>query len=565
MRKKTLATLVFATLVLSGCAGIPKSSEVYYGAEVTEDSSSQFIRVIARSPSAGDNPEEIVRGFLQASADSSDDYGIAKEYLMPDSATTWNPTAGIEIYNSNEIEVFASDEQVSVTANKLGSISDLGRYTPEAPNSKISSNFDLQKNQSGEWRISKLDDGILLSNGDIKRSFRGFPIYFFNASLTNLITDSVLVPVSNAGAATSLVRSLLDGPSPYISSVATSAFPVGTSLSYGSVPVTDGIAQVDFSEEILGADELTRRALSAQLVWTLSVLPNVSAVEITVSGQPFALNNVGPQQTVADWEDLSPLRDPSFITLNSIRGDKIFEIENQVESERLVTPTPVLSASSNLNGSKLALVTSDLKSMYVFDETLQTFEVAAQGELISQPSWDPDGRIYYSDFGQGLREISDGNIIRNVTIDTSLLGTSEQVKQIAVASDGARVALVLSSGVEDVIAVGVIFRDEAVTRIIGLHRIEQSISSVRDIAWSSPTSIAAIASDQTGGELLYEISLIDGDVIPYSAPVGAQNLAVDGAGKFYASVVDGLNQTVLQQAFGTWIEVTSGTGVFFSR
>ena len=203
--------------------------------------------------------------------------------------------------------------------------------------------------------------------------------------------------------------------------------------------------------------------------------------------------------------------------------------------------------------------------MYVFDETLQTFEVAAQGELISRPSWDPDGRIYYSDFGQGLREISASNTIRNVTIDTSLLGTSEQVKQIAVASDGARVAVVLSSGVEDVIAVGVIFRDDAVTRIIGLHRIEQSISSVRDIVWSSPTSIAAIASDQTGGELLYEISLIDGDVIPYSAPVGAQNLAVDGAGKFYASVVDGLNQTVLQQAFGTWIEVTSGTGVFFSR
>jgi hypothetical protein len=565
MRSKFIGGILFGTMVLSGCAGIPSSSQVYYGEEISQDTSTQFVRVIARPPSLDMNPEEIVRGFLDACADPSDNYEIARQYLDVESTDNWNPLTGIEIYDASTIEVAEAANSLTVGAAKLGTISDLGRFQVGDPGAEITRSFDLEQNAGGQWRISNLSDGILLSSGDVDRSFRSFPIYFFNTDLTSLITDSLLVPVSNSGAATSLVRSLLDGPSPYLSPVATSAFPVGTTLTYGSVPVLNGVAQVDLSNEILGANEVTRRALSAQLVWTLSALANVSSVQISVSGQPLALTNVSSLQTVQDWQNFSVLPNPDRKVLNVIRNEKIFAIGDATESLKYTSTTPLIFASPNATDTRIATVTADLKSLQVANASDSIFELVAQGEQISKPTWDRDGSIYFSDFGSGVREVASDGTLREVLVDVSTLGTNDQVKQVAVSSDGVRVAVVLSDGIQDVIAVGAIFKTESETRIIGLHRIERSIVTIRDIAWSSPTSIAVLGTDESKSELLFDISLLDGKSKLFSTPIGAQQISVDGTRKIYVSAVDGTNQLVYQQSFGSWTQVTTGIGGFFSR
>jgi hypothetical protein len=511
------------------------------------------------------SPEEIVRGFLDACADPSENYGIARQYLAVESAGDWNPLTGIEIYETSTISVAGSSPTLTLSAEKLGTISDLGRYQSGDPGAEISKSFELAQDSNGQWRIANLSDGILLSSGDVDRSFRSFPIYFFNTDLTSLVTDNVLVPVSNSGAATSLVRSLLDGPSPYLSPVATNAFPVGTTLTYGSVPVTNGIAEVDLSNEILGADEASRRALSAQLVWTLSVLPNVTAVEISVSGQPLALANVSFPQTIQDWQNLSTLPDLDLVDLNVMRNDKILSVINDSENLKFIAPAPLVFAAPNLVGTQIAAVTADRKSLQVTNTAASQFEIVAQGDQISKPTWDRDGNIYFSDFGQGVREVIGDRTLRVVAVDASTLGTTDQVKQVAVASDGVRVAVVLSNGIQDVIAVGAVFKTDSETRIIGLHRIERSITSVRDIVWSSPTSIAAIGADESNSDLVFDVSLLDGKTKLYSAPIGAQQISVDGMGKLHISAIDGTSQLIFQQSFGSWSQIASGIGGFFSN
>ena len=565
MKLKKISFFLISAIVLSGCAGVPTSSRVYFGEEISEDVSTQFVRVIARPPSMGMSPEDIVRGFLDACADPSENYGIARQYLDVESAEKWNPAAGIEIYEASTVEVLGDSPTLNVQTEKLGTISDIGRFQSADPGAQISRTFELVQDSASQWRISKLSDGTLLSVGDVDRSFRSFPIYFFDTELKSLITDNVLVPVSDSGAATSLVRSLLDGPSPYLSPVAASAFPVGTSLTYGSVPVTNGIAQVDLSKEILGADESTRRALSAQLVWTLSTLPNVTSVQISVSGQSFAPLNVAPLQSMSDWEYLSTLTDPLALELNVIRNEKIYALKDGGESLRLTAPSSLISSSVNNDGSKVAAITADRKSILVSNGSDTDFEIAAQGEQISEPTWDRNDNLYFADVGQGVREILPDGTVREVSVDTSILGTDDQVEQIDIAADGVRVALVLSDGIQDVVAVGAIFKTETETRVIGLHRIERDISSIRDIAWTSPTSIAAIGSDNSTNELLFEISLLDGKTRFYSPPVGAQQVLVDGSGKLYVSAVDGREQSIYQQSFGSWSQVASGIGGFFSR
>ena len=565
MKLKLILGLLISAMTLSGCGGIPSSSEVYFGEVISEDTSTQFVRVIARPPSIGMNPDEIIRGFLAACADPAEDYEIARQYLLTESASLWKPEVGIEIYDSTTLRVAGAEPALVASAATQGKISDLGKYTSADPGATTSSNFELARELSGEWRISKLADGILLSSGDVDRSFRSFPIYFFNTALTTLISDSLLVPVSNSGAATSLVRSLLAGPSPYLAPVATTAFPVGTTLTYGSVPIVNGVAQVDLSSEILGADELTRRALSAQLVWTLSVLPNVSGVQISVSGQPLVLSDIAPIQTINDWERLSPLPDAQRLSMNVFRNEKLLAIKDGAEAVRAVAPTSLVLGSGSPDGSKIAAVTADLKSLIVAPSDSLSFTVAAQGEILSRPTWDKSGRIFYADFGQGIREIAEDGTSRIVTADVSRLGTTQQIKQIEIASDGVRVAVVYSDGVTDSIALGAIFRTNAETRIIGIRRIEQTITQVRDIIWKTPTSIAALASDPTGGELFFDISLNDGKVATRSSLTGARTLAVDGSGNIFAGVVDGSNQLIYRLNPTSWSESAEGTGVFFTR
>jgi len=540
------------SLTLSGCGGIPNSSEVFFGEVISEDISAQFVRVIARPPSAGMTPELIVRGFLDACADPAQDYEIARQYLMPESASIWNPEAGIEIYDAATMQISGDAPNLVAVAEKQGNISDLGKYASANPGDQTSS-------------ISRLSNGILLSSGDVDRSFRSFPIYFFNTALTSLVSDSLLVPVSNSGAATSLVRSLLAGPSPYLAPVAVTAFPVGTELTYGSVPIINGVAQVDLSKEILGADEVTRRALSAQLVWTLSVLPNVSGVQISVSGQPFVLSDIGAIQNVNDWERLSPLPNEDLLILNVIRREKLLVIGENSDEVRAIAPTALLFGAASQDGSNIAAVTFDRKSLLLAQADSTSFTVLAQGEVISRPSWDNSGRVFYADFGQGITEISEDAAVRAVIADVSELGTTQQIKQIEVAGDGVRVAVVYSDGVADVLAIGAIFRTDTETRIIGLHRVEQEITQIKDIAWNTPTSIVAIASDPLGGELLFDISLNDGKVSTRSLPVGARTLAVDGAGNIFVGAVDGSNQVIYQKRVSSWSEITQGTGIFFTR
>lgn len=565
MKLKIISGVLLVTVALSGCSGIPTSSQVFYGEEISEDTSTQFVRVIARPPSNDMSPEEIVRGFLDACADPSGNYEIARQYLEVNVGETWNPLTGIEVYESSTIRISGEQNFLTVGAEKIGTISDLGRFQSGDPGAQISTSFDLKQNSGNQWRISNLNDGILLSSGDVDRSFRSFPIYFFNSDLTSLVTDNLLVPVSNSGAATSLVRSLLDGPSPYLSPVASSAFPIGTTLTYGSVPILNGIAQVDLSNEVLGADELTRRAISAQLVWTLSSLANVSAVQISVSGQPLILTNIDSLQTIQDWQSLSPLPNPDRVNLNVIRSESIYSVTNAGEKLQFESSTPLIFAAPNELDSKIAVVTKDLKSLQVISKASTKSKLVAQGEQISKPTWDREGSIYFSDFGIGVREVTSDGDLREVAVDVSALGTSDQIKQVAVSTDGIRVAIVMSDGIADVIAVGAIFKTDSETRIIGLHRVERSITSIRDIVWSAPTSIAVLGSDESKSDLLFDVSLLDGKAKTFSTPIGAQQVSVDGNGKLYVSAVDGADQFLYQQTFGSWSLVSTGIGGYFSR
>ena len=95
-RRRPLAALLAVVLlwVLAGCFSIPLTGPVGTIAQptVADDEESSLIR--AYGPGTGDDAASIVSGFLAAGADSNDDYEVARKFLTPDLALSWNPTAG---------------------------------------------------------------------------------------------------------------------------------------------------------------------------------------------------------------------------------------------------------------------------------------------------------------------------------------------------------------------------------------------------------------------------------------------------------------------------------------
>ena len=75
--------LTFSSIILISCGNIPTTSSVKQGPEIGSSDQNSIIRVIASRPQPGMSQEQIVNGFLNASASSDSDFAIAREYLVP--------------------------------------------------------------------------------------------------------------------------------------------------------------------------------------------------------------------------------------------------------------------------------------------------------------------------------------------------------------------------------------------------------------------------------------------------------------------------------------------------
>jgi hypothetical protein len=77
-------------------------------------------------------------------------------------------------------------------------------------------------------------------------------------------------------------------------------------LNLESVPVVNGIAQVDLSRSARLASDEARISLSEQLVWTLAQISDVTSVNVTAAGEPFLVPGVASPQPRDAWPAVNP-------------------------------------------------------------------------------------------------------------------------------------------------------------------------------------------------------------------------------------------------------------------
>lgn len=562
--------LISAAFLLTGCAGIPTSAPIKYGPEINSVQSDQFIQVIGRPPFVGMTQEQIIRGFLSALADSRDNYAIAKQYLSKDAAATWQSSAGITLYDFATLEVTVDDSVATVNMAKTAEVNEIGYLTVSPNGTKINQSFELVQNDQGEWRISKLADGVLLTTGDAERSFKGYPVYFLSADRRTLVTETVLLPRNLTGSATALVQALLEGPSNKLKVATATSFPTGTKLTYGSVPISEGVANIDLTDQILSANQQTRSQMSAQLAWTLSSVPNVNSISITVSGQPISIAGVTQTQTVQDWPLFNPAQFTGNEILHFVRDNQVISYNLNGEETLVVQVNPnsrinINDAYGSPQGGSIAAVSTDNKRVLLSTGRGGQFEQVAIGEAVSKPSWDKSGSLFYSDYGVGIFEVTTNREIRPVTFSLNNIASATQVKQLAIANDGVRVAMVVSDGSIDLLVGGAIVKTQTSTQIIGLHLIERNISVIKDLAWQTPTSIAVLGSDASGGNLVMDVDISTGTHTSTAAPVSAQSIASSIGKQIYVGTISDGKPTIARQVGANWSDVALGSSPYFAN
>jgi hypothetical protein len=529
-----LVATVVASLV-AGCATVPTAGPIEQGPVVDSVESTQFIRVIAAPPSRDASPAEIVRGFLEASASLEQDHAIARRYLTEEASEQWDPGARTAVYEESSLEVRARGDRVRVDVEISGELLPDGTLVSLSPAEPLSLVVTLaQVPEEGaddpQWRIVDPPEGILISAADLRRAYRPYGTYFPSARSSVLVPDGRLIPVVGPSLPTTLAELVLAGPARWLAPAVRPVAPEGTGLALGAVPVTDGVAQVELTEEALSATDSQRRDLAAGLTWTLTQLPEIAAVELLASGEAYEVPGVPPQMSRESWGTRAPdalsrassgqAAPPHFL----LDGETIVRV---TQASRTSIPLPddvpgdLVGLAVGLDQRRAAAVDPQGGSIWLLpldrSTTAQQVEVAEPGDM----SFDVDGRLWVAD-GRHVRRVGAGGRVEKVELRSGL----GEITALQLARDGSRIALVADGSV----LVGVVVEDDDGPAITSLRRVETVIEDARALAWRDASTLDVLGALAGGGVQVLRLAVGSGRVLPLGTPARPRELAAAPAG-----------------------------------
>lgn len=549
--RRLVAVALAATLpLLAACAGIPTSGPIEQGAEVGVEPVDQVIRVIARPPQPDMTPIEIVSGFLQASASFEGDHAVARQYLTPQAAATWQPTSRVTVYEGVPTIVLDGVSNVDMTATRVGTMDADGRFDVAQAASIIDESFRMELVQ-GDWRIATPPVGLLLSRTDVERAFRSFEVYFLDPTFTALVPDPRYFPVDGPTPATALTRALLEGPTDWLAPAVRTGFPDGSSLAVDAVPVVDGVARVDLDPLVRLSDDSTRRAISAQLAWTLRQAPGVRFLDLNAGGQVLTVGGVPNPQPVDAWQGFDPNGMPRGNEPVGVFSGRVLDLDR---TPPLPVPGGAGSGSPPLDGIALSLDGTRLAGLDA-DARLWSGRIGPgeQMELVldepgqSRPSFGRGDEPWFVGPDGGLKRIdAEGNVL---VVPVDGLQSETLIESVAISRDGTRAALTIRRGPRTVIVLAIITVREGTARIESPIRVDNRLTTVTDVAWADDDRLVALAVEGAGAPAVYEIDLSRWQIRSLGAPTGASRVAAAPGAPTLAAAED---QRIWSYTTGPW-------------
>jgi hypothetical protein len=293
------------TVSAAGCVSMASGGPVlsYTVTQGPGTQSQHYQQIYPQPPRSGWSPEEIVRGFLTASASFANHQQVAREYMTEKASRAWNPNWSAIVFsngpNVTSVNYPATgprkSAQVEVTGTVQANLSGYGSYAVASASAAgptvVPPTFDLVK-VGGQWRISEAPPKLLLTNDLFKFDYQLRNLYFFDPTGRYLVPDPIYVPLqaTPADLMNGLVHDLITPPIDWLLDATRTAFPDRTTR-IGDVSLDGGTAAVNLGGAITKASTDVLQQVSAQLLWTLSGSgqggPAVQSVELYLNGKPW--------------------------------------------------------------------------------------------------------------------------------------------------------------------------------------------------------------------------------------------------------------------------------------
>ena len=442
--------LVLALVLVAGCASVPTSSPVQVLRKVTDGEG----RALPPGPADGTNPLDLVRGFVYASASTSDRHGAARRFLTT-GAAGWDDAASTTVLAEQFDTLYAQSPtevgtaSVRIRGNRVGRLSSTGAFQPdEGP---VELDLHVSK-EGGQWRIDGLPSGTLMRLSDFRAYYRATKIYFVDPARGATVANLRYVPATPARTMPSRVVELLfAGPSSALAGAAVTRVPPTARLRSNVTETPDGALLVDLTE--LGTlDEPSRRLIAAQFVQSLAEI-NVSRVRLLADGAPLVPDR--RDLTVADVRDLAgevlPRTElPGMVVLGG-RLHTLFggELTGPITGPVGSGGVDVLTASVSADGQHSAVVARQGTSGALLIGRLggNPAPTGVVARTLTRPSWTPTSNEVWT--------VADGAVVHRVLVDQAGVGRGAPVEAAELAAlgpiadlrlsrDGVRLAAVVS-------------------------------------------------------------------------------------------------------------------------
>ena len=536
--------LISLILLITACGNIPTSSSVNIGPEFGSNDQNSIIRVIASRPQPGMSQEQIITGFLNASASSDNDFAIAREYLVPSKKNSWNPTKSIEVYEGQGQFEFINENQIDFSAALHSQVNETSRIVFANPEDQLLKTFKLEK-VDDQWRINIDFDGLVISKTDLDRSFSFYPLWFVDPTKTFLVPESVILPKAITANATRLMQLLLLGPSEQIDNTVITAFPKGSSLSIDSVPITNGVASVSLNEAVLQAASLERQLLAAQIVKTLTRIPEVKSIQIKVGTQNLSILNAPLNQTASTWDKFYSDSNYSNVAY-FISENKLWK--NSAETKSLTGKTEIDSklwsyGTSNRSENLYALVDETKTNLIINSYSPEFKETIFTSSNIGNPKIDVFDTIWVTLNNQVSVFSSDKKlnlIAQNFAI--------EDIAEIIPAPDASRVLLIIRSVYGTELRLANVIRNPDTIVLTNIRKIMRDGFSITKAVWQDETNILYLDSGSQPVNV-YSLDISTGASRNIYSINGAQDIASRSGQVTMLEINDG---TILQRITGEW-------------
>ncbi len=502
---RSLIGAALSLLLVGACGGIPTSGPV---TRVADDGGfgESTVQYAPALPAAGASPQEIVLGYLDAMLAFPVSTGTASAFLTPAAADSWRPIDGVRVYNRPQVSAPVPDRSGSssddesagdrvvlrLTSSQVARLDQQGRYNRMSGESDLT--YVLQQ-VAGEWRIATPQAGTLISSKYFSDHFRPFDIFMFDRPGRRLVPVPVHLAVGDQ-LATSLVASLARGPISDVDDLMRTYVPKVDSLR-PSVPVSsDGIADVEFDDELRSASESTQDHLSAQVIWTLRQVPEITGVRLAGGSTVLSRNGV-PVQPIGSWGAYGPSAGGSHAY--ALVGNKVVQVD-----DGRITPLTGEWGKDARGAERIAVsdagVAGVLKGRSQVRMTNRSGAApqSVSGSQFVTPRWDRDGLLWLVDRPGGEARV---RIVRDEKVQTLPIGSlaDHDISTFSLSPGGSRYAVTADGAV----FVGMIARDDKdqVRQLTEPRRITIDLANPTSAVWTSDTQLAFLAGSTAGRQV----------------------------------------------------------------